>query len=66
MYSVLDKLSEYVYFYTTKNIISYSFLLVFKIVESLRCILKDIQRFLMVYSFFDSSASISLKLPASF
>ena len=39
MYSVLNTLSEYAYFYISKNI-SYNFLLVFKIVESLQCILK--------------------------
>ena len=33
-------LSEYTIFYISKNITSYSFLLVFKIVESLQCILK--------------------------
>ena len=31
--------SEYTYFYITKNITSYTFLLVFKIVESLQCVL---------------------------
>ena len=36
MYSVLNRLSE---FYISKNITSYTFLLVFKIVESLQCIL---------------------------
>ena len=40
MYSVLNTLSEYTYFYISKNIISYTFLLVFKIVESLQCILR--------------------------
>ena len=40
MYSVLNKLSKYIYFYISKNIASYTFLLVFKIVESLKCILK--------------------------
>ena len=41
MYSVLNKLLEYIYFYITKNITSYAILLVFKIVESLKCILKS-------------------------
>ena len=41
MYIVLNTLSEYIYFYTSKNITSYTFLLVFKIVESLQCILKE-------------------------
>ena len=40
MYSILNTLSEYTYFSISKNITSYSFLLVFKIVESLQCILK--------------------------
>ena len=39
MYSVLNTVSEYIYFQISKNITSYSFLLVFKIVESLHCIL---------------------------
>ena len=41
LYSVLNTLTEYTYFYISKNIISYTFLLVFKIVESLQCILKS-------------------------
>ena len=36
MHSVLNTLSEDAYFYISKNIISYAFLLVFKIVESLQ------------------------------
>ena len=39
MCSVLNTLSEYTYFYISKNITSYTFLLVSKIVESLQCIL---------------------------
>ena len=39
MYNVLNKLSEYAYLYISKNIISYVFSLVSKIVESLQCIL---------------------------
>ena len=39
VYSVLNKLSEYKYFYMSKNITSYTFLLIFKNVESLHCIL---------------------------
>ena len=42
MYSVLSTLSEYTYFYISKNITSYTFFPVFKIVESLQCILKAI------------------------
>ena len=37
MYSVLDTLSEYTYFYISKKIASYTFALIFKIVESLQC-----------------------------
>ena len=40
MYSVLNTLSEYTYFCISKKITSYTFLLVFKIVESFQCILK--------------------------
>ena len=41
MHVVLNKLSEYKYFYISKNITLYTFLLVFKMVESLQCILKS-------------------------
>ena len=41
MYSVLNTLSEYTYSYISKNITLYTFLLVFKIVESVQCILKS-------------------------
>ena len=44
MYSVLNTLSEYTYFYISKDITLYTFLLVFKIIESLQCILKEINR----------------------
>ena len=40
MYIVFNTLAKYIYFYISKNITSYSFLLVFKIVKSLQCILK--------------------------
>ena len=40
MYRILNKLPENLYFYILKYITSYTFLLVFKIVESLQCILK--------------------------
>ena len=39
MYSILNTLSEYKHLYISKNITSYTFLLVFIIVESLQCIL---------------------------
>ena len=35
----MNTLSEYIYFYLSENITSYTLLLVFKIVESLQCIL---------------------------
>ena len=41
MYSVLNTFSEYRYFYMSKNITSYTFLLVFKIFESLPYILNE-------------------------
>ena len=40
MYSVLNKLSEYIQFNISINITSYAFLLVVKIAESLQCILE--------------------------
>ena len=41
MYSVLNILSQYTYFYISKNITSYTFLLVSNIVESLQWILNE-------------------------
>ena len=40
VHSVLNTLLEHTYFYISKNMTSYTFLLGFKIVESLQCILK--------------------------
>ena len=40
MYRILNKLSECIHFYISKNIASYTFLLVFKIVKNFPCILK--------------------------
>ena len=40
LYCVLNTLSEYTYFFISKNITPYAFLLFFKMVESLQCILK--------------------------
>ena len=40
MYNVLNTLSEYAYFYISKDITLYTFSLVFKFVENLQCILK--------------------------
>ena len=47
MYRVLHKLKilEYIYFLISKNIHSYVFLLVFKIVKSLQCFLKKLDKF---------------------
>ena len=42
MYGVFNTLSEYTYFYISKNITSYTLLFVFKIVVSLQCILNSI------------------------
>ena len=39
MYSELSTLLEYTYFYISKNITLYAFLLVFKIIESLKDII---------------------------
>ena len=44
MYSVLNNVSEYTYFYISKNIISYTFLLIFKIAESFQRILNYIHQ----------------------
>ena len=41
MYSVLKTLSEYTFFCISKNITPYTLLLVFKIIESPQCILKQ-------------------------
>ena len=38
MYIVLNTLSEYIYFYISKNVTSYIFLLVFISVETIQCI----------------------------
>ena len=45
MYSVLNTLLQYTYFYISKSITSYTFLLVFKIVVSLHCVsLKELHK----------------------
>ena len=41
MYSLLNTLSKYTYFYISRNITSYTFLLAFKNVKSLQCILNS-------------------------
>ena len=42
IHSVLNILSECIYFYISKNITSYTFLLVYKVVKNRQCILKVI------------------------
>ena len=44
IYSVLNTLSKYTYFYISENNTSYTSLLVFKIIESLQCILSIAHR----------------------
>ena len=41
MYSVVNKLSEYVYFSYQKTLLHTLLLLLFKVVENLQCILKE-------------------------
>ena len=48
MFSVLNTLSEYTYFYMLKKT-SQTFLLVFKIVESLQCILEGYLRYKTIF-----------------
>ena len=48
VYSVLNTISEYKYFYISKNIPSYTLLLVCKIVESLQCMLKRPDAFFLI------------------
>ena len=50
IYSVLNKISEYIYFYKLENITSYTLLLVFKIVESLQRILKNTIKIIIMVS----------------
>ena len=54
MYSVLNTLSEYTYFYISKDITLYAFSLVFKIVQSLQCIPNTLflQCFFMTHTFY--------------
>ena len=52
MYGVLNILSENTYFHISKNIISYNFLLVFEIAESLQCLFNLILKFFMVIARF--------------
>ena len=56
--------SEHAYFSISKNIISYAFLLVFKVVESLQCILKQHSRkslLRLIYSDYELSFDRMLK-----
>ena len=55
MYSVLYTLSEYTYFYISKNITSYTFLLVFKIVKAFNVSL--IQKFYFINLFLEKEVT---------
>ena len=67
MYSVLNKLSEYSYFYISKkkkkkkNLLQTLFLPVFKYVESLQCVLKNKAQLEIKKLFFMSDEFISRK-----
>ena len=61
MYSVLNTFSEHTYFYISKNITSYKFWLVFKIVESLHCILKNDKVIIITPDVFSSSSNRHIK-----
>ena len=67
MYSVLNRLSEYSYFYISKqnkkkkNLLQTLFLPVFKFVESLQCILKNKAQLEIKKLFFMSDEFISRK-----
>ena len=52
IYSVLNKLSGYIYIYISKNFISYTFLLAFKILESLQCIFNLVYGWPKTFNFF--------------
>ena len=56
--------SEHAYFYIPKNVISYAFLFVFKVVESLQCILKQHSRkslLRLIYNDYELSFNRMLK-----
>ena len=50
-FNVLNKLSEYIYFYISKNITLYTFLLLFKIVKSFSVSLSEVS-FVFLFIFF--------------
>ena len=69
MYSVLSTLSEYTYFYLSKTITSYTFLLLFKIVKRLQCILKRVLTSLTLFlfqQFLIECSAFQLHLKAAF
>ena len=80
MYVVLNTLSEYTYFYISKSVTLYTFLPIFKIVESLQCILKssffghlNIEKLIekeflepVIRNYFDISLVSETKLDSSF
>ena len=69
VYSVLSTLSEYTYFYLSKTITSYTFLLLFKIVKRLQCILKRVLTSLTLFlfqQFLIECSAFQLHLKAAF
>ena len=56
MHSVLNTLSECTYFYMSKNITSYTFLVVFEIVESIQCIPKSNPKFSIKFAKYEKVA----------
>ena len=60
--SVLNKLSEYIYFYISKTITLYTFVTYFKIVENLQCILKLLFLYLNWLSIWSKLGSVIFKL----
>ena len=80
MYVVLNTLSKYRYFYISKSVTLYTFLPIFKIVESLQCFLKssffghlNIEKLIekeflepVIRNYFDISLVSETKLDSSF
>ena len=80
MYVVLNTLSKYTYFYMSKSVTLYTFLPIFKIVESLQCFLKssffghlNIEKLIekeflepVIRNYFDISLVSETKLDSSF
>ena len=64
MHRVLNTLSECTYFYISKNINSYTFLLVFKIIESLHCMLRSYYLILSWWNLGRRSCNTPTKKPS--